>query len=79
MADESMLLNPLVAFFLNHIPAAPYDCPSYSAAVLQVFIGRVDDGVHFINGDVALYDLQGLACFKSSLNQNGIHRFILPR
>ena len=62
VGDESMLLNPLIAFFLNDIPAAPYNCPCHAAAVLQMFIGRVDNGIHFISGDIAFCDLQGLAC-----------------
>ena len=60
-------LNPFVAFFLDHIPAAPHNRPSYAAAMLQMFIRRIDDCIHFINRNVALNNLQGLSCCKNSL------------
>ena len=74
-----MLPDPCVAFPLNHLPATFEDRPSYSAAVLQSFIGGVDDGIHAFRGDVTLDELDGLACWQNAIFENDVHVIILPR
>jgi hypothetical protein len=46
---------------LNNVPAALEDCPGNPTAMLQVFVGRVDDRVCRFNCNVAAQDLDGLA------------------
>jgi hypothetical protein len=55
-----MCPNPLVAFLLDSRPTAFGDRPRHAAAMLQIFIRGVDNGIHFFNRNIALHDLQGL-------------------
>src|SRR4030065_85625 len=54
--------RPRVALILDHVPTAADNGPRHAASVLQMLVGRVDDGVRVFQRDVALGDLQGLAC-----------------
>ena len=60
MRDESVFLNPRIRFFLNYISPASHNRPRYAASMLQLFISRIDDGIHFVNCDVTLRNVQGL-------------------
>jgi len=47
--------------------------------MLQIFIGRVDDRIRRLCGDIALRDLDGLAGGKNAFGKNVIHTIILLR
>jgi hypothetical protein len=64
---------------LDDPPALPYDRACHARAVLQMFIGRIDDRIRRLCGDVALHDLYGLAAGKNAFNENVIHLIILLR
>ena len=44
----------------------------------QIFVGRIDDRIRCLRGDVALHDLDGLACGKNAFGKNVVHKVILP-
>lgn len=62
VGDESVLRDPRVALFLDYVPAASRNRPCHASAVLQMLVGRVDDGVHIFQREIALCDLKCLAC-----------------
>ncbi len=55
-----MLANPGVAFLLNRFPTAPDNRPRHATAMLQMFVRCINDGIHFLERDVALYELEEL-------------------
>ena len=63
--DEPCCWIQAFAFLLDRSSAFFRDRPGHTAAMLQMFIRRVDNGIHFFNRDVALNDLQGLTCWKN--------------
>jgi len=73
-----MLSDPCLRFLLDIRSASFRDCPCNSAAMLQMLVCRVDNGIHLFGRDVALNDLDGLACGKNVFDNNGAHEFILP-
>ena len=79
MGDRSMLSNPVIRFLLNRRSAFFRNRPRDPTAMLQMFIGRVDNCIHLFRGDVALHNLNGLTSGERVFRENGIHVNIVPR
>ncbi len=58
MRHRAMSAHPGIALSLDLRPATAGDGACHTAAVLQVSIGGVDDGVHTLFGQVALHQLE---------------------
>ena len=58
MRHRTMEAHPGIALSLDLRPAAAGDGACHTAAVLQVSIGGVDDGVYMLFGQVALHQLE---------------------
>jgi hypothetical protein len=70
---RAVLPHPLVAFSLNLMPTAPDDGSSHPAAVREVRVGRVDDGIHARLGQVAVIEQDDLAGREGELGDEGCH------
>lgn len=57
--DPAVFCHPLVAGLLYFRSAPATDSPGHAAAVLQVFVGGIDEGVHRQGGNIALYEGDG--------------------
>ena len=65
--------NPRIRFLLDGWSAFLRDRPRYSTSMLKLLVRRVDDGIHRLDGDVTLNDLDGLTRRKVSFDKNGVH------
>jgi hypothetical protein len=52
---------PSIAFCLHNLAPPTQDRAGHSSAVLEVGIGGIDDGVHFLFGEVSGHQKQPLA------------------
>jgi hypothetical protein len=73
-----MLPHPGVRLSLDGWAAAPGDGAGHTRTVFQTFIGGVDDRISRFSGDIALYQLEAWTGGKGGLEQQGIHKNILP-
>ena len=56
-----MCAHPLAALGLDRVAAPPADGPGDAAAMLQMLVGGIDDGVDMRLRDVAVEDHNGAA------------------
>ena len=73
MRDRAMMPDPGIRFLLDRGSTFLRDRPGDAASVLEMFVRRVDDGIHRFDGDVALHNLKDLTRWKFSFNKNGVH------
>src|SRR5690554_1418167 len=77
MTHRSVSAHPFIAFRLD-LMAAPADngC-RHSTAVLQVAVGRIDDGVDGFCGDITLNKLDQLPGGEFALSHDPVHNSLL--
>lgn len=73
VGNAPVLANPGLRFLLDDCPAAPKDSAGHPSTVLEIFIGRVDDGIARLGSDVAAYNLKGLTCGESAFALYRVH------
>src|SRR5271157_3397979 len=73
VSNRAVLANPLQALLLDLKSAAPEDGAGHTGPVLQMGIGGIDDGVHGLTGDIALYDLKALSGWISITKLQDAH------
>jgi hypothetical protein len=78
MGDASVLADPIIRFFLDDRPSFIQNRPCNSSTVLEMFIRRVDDHIHFFDRDVTLDDLNGLIGGENVFGKDLVHANILP-
>ena len=79
MGYPSVLADPGCGFFLDYSSPLPDNRARHSSPVLQMFVGRVHDGLRSLRRDVALHNLDGLSCEENVFGKNRVHAIILPR
>src|SRR5215216_4444937 len=74
MGYSTMVQNPGIRFLLDYRSALFRNRARDAAAMLEEFIRRIDNGVHFFDCDVTLNDLNGLLRWEYLLKKNRIHK-----
>src|SRR5687767_8969442 len=68
-----MLSDPRIAFSLNFFPATPDNCAGESTAMLQMLVGRIDDGSNLRLGQVAMIERERLAGGEREVGNQSCH------
>ena len=79
MRDRAVFAHPRIRFLLYGLTAAPHDRARHARAVLQVRVGRIDDRVRGLCGDVALHDLEVWPVAACAQQTRFMHDFIPKR